>query len=64
VRPKLTRDHIAKTIEVYTKNLHDDFPGTSFQTMSAKLLLNLAEVIPDLPDKKEGENTAMLTVCF
>lgn len=55
VRPKLTRDHIAKTVEVYTKNLHDDFPGTSFQTMSAKLLLNLAEVIPNLPDKKEGE---------
>ncbi|KAF9891502.1 hypothetical protein FE257_003969 [Aspergillus nanangensis] len=46
--------HIRRTVEVYTKNLHDDFPGTSFQTMSAKLLLNMAEKISKLEDKREA----------
>ncbi|XRM37421.1 transcription-associated protein 1 [Aspergillus tubingensis] len=54
VRDHLTRDQIRRTVEVYTKNLHDDFPGTSFQTMSAKLLLNMAERISRLEDKREG----------
>ncbi|PHH83003.1 hypothetical protein CDD82_4018 [Ophiocordyceps australis] len=43
VRDSLGPDQIRKTVEVYTKNLQDSFPGTSFQTMSAKLLLNMAE---------------------
>lgn len=54
VRDHLTRDQIRRTVEVYTKNLHDDFPGTSFQTMSAKLLLNMAERISKLEDKREA----------
>lgn len=54
VRDHLTRDQIRRTVEVYTKNLHDDFPGTSFQTMSAKLLLNMAERIAKLDDKREA----------
>lgn len=54
VRDHLTRDQIRRTVEVYTKNLHDDFPGTSFQTMSAKLLLNMAERISRLEDKREA----------
>ena len=54
VRDHLTRDQIWRTVEVYTKNLHDDFPGTSFQTMSAKLLLNMAERIAKLDDKQEA----------
>ena len=54
VRDLLSRDQIRRTIEVYTKNLHDDFPGTSFQTMSAKLLLNLTEKISKLPDRREA----------
>ena len=54
VRDHLTRDQIRRTVEVYTKNLHDDFPGTSFQTMSAKLLLNMAERISKLDDKREA----------
>ncbi|KAJ5831817.1 Histone acetylase complex subunit [Penicillium riverlandense] len=54
VRDHLTRDQIRRTVEVYTKNLHDDFPGTSFQTMSAKLLLNMAEKISKLEDKQEA----------
>ncbi|KKK18394.1 hypothetical protein P175DRAFT_0247193 [Aspergillus ochraceoroseus IBT 24754] len=54
VREHLNRDQIRRTIEVYTKNLHDDLPGTSFQTMSAKLLLNMAEKISKLEDKREA----------
>ncbi|OJJ48997.1 hypothetical protein ASPZODRAFT_1370320 [Penicilliopsis zonata CBS 506.65] len=54
VRDHLNRDQIRRTVEVYTKNLHDDFPGTSFQTMSAKLLLNMAENISKLEDKREA----------
>ncbi|KAA8642953.1 histone acetyltransferase TRA1 [Aspergillus tanneri] len=54
VRDHLSRDQIRRTVEVYTKNLHDDFPGTSFQTMSAKLLLNMAERICRLDDKCEA----------
>jgi transformation/transcription domain-associated protein len=54
VRDLLDRSQIRRTVEVYTKNLHDNFPGTSFQTMSAKLLLNLAEFIAKLEDKQEG----------
>ncbi|KAJ9213961.1 hypothetical protein DTO166G4_4406 [Paecilomyces variotii] len=54
VRDHLNRDQIRRTVEVYTKNLHDDFPGTSFQTMSAKLLLNMAEKISKLEDKQDA----------
>lgn len=58
VRESLDRGQIGRTVEVYTKNLHDNFPGTSFQTMSAKLLLNLAEYIAKLNDKQEGKKGA------
>jgi len=54
VRELLSRDQILRTIEVYTKNLHDSFPGTSFQTMSAKLLLNMAESITKLENKEDA----------
>ncbi|QSS58129.1 hypothetical protein I7I51_07552 [Histoplasma capsulatum] len=54
VRESLNRDQIRRTVEVYTKNLHDEFPGTSFQTMSAKLLLNMAERIAKLQDKQDA----------
>ncbi|RVX66256.1 hypothetical protein B0A52_10183 [Exophiala mesophila] len=54
VRDSLDRDQIRRTIEVYTKNLHDTFPGTSFQTMSAKLLLNMAESITKLENKQDA----------
>jgi transformation/transcription domain-associated protein len=56
VRDQLKPDQIRKTVDVYTKNLHDNFPGTSFQTMSAKLLLNLAEFIAKLDDKQEARH--------
>ena len=56
VREKLTRDQICKTVAVFSKNLHDSFPGTSFQTMSAKLLLNMADVIAGLKDKQDARH--------
>lgn len=54
VRDSLSRDQIRRTVEVYTRNLHDNFPGTSFQTMSAKLLLNMAESITKLENKDDA----------
>lgn len=54
VREHLQPDQIRKTVEVYTRNLQDNFPGTSFQTMSAKLLLNMAECIAKMPNKVDA----------
>ncbi|OAL46795.1 hypothetical protein IQ07DRAFT_682920 [Pyrenochaeta sp. DS3sAY3a] len=54
LRESLSKEQIRKTVEVYTKNLHDSFPGTSFQTMSAKLLLNMAECIAKLEPKEDA----------
>jgi transformation/transcription domain-associated protein len=56
VRDSLSPEQIRKTVEVYTKNLQDTFPGTSFQTMSAKLLLNMAECIAKLPNKHDARH--------
>ncbi|KAK4670085.1 transcription-associated protein 1 [Podospora pseudopauciseta] len=56
VRESLTPEQIRKTVEVYTRNLQDNFPGTSFQTMSAKLLLNMAECIARLPNKVDARH--------
>ncbi|KAI9798642.1 MAG: hypothetical protein M1833_004631 [Piccolia ochrophora] len=60
VRDSLTKEQIRRTVEVYTKNLHDNFPGTSFQTMSAKLLLNMAECIAKLQDKKDARHFLLM----
>ncbi|KAF2204446.1 hypothetical protein GQ43DRAFT_387954 [Delitschia confertaspora ATCC 74209] len=54
LRDSLNKEQIRRTVEVYTKNLHDSFPGTSFQTMSAKLLLNMAECIAKLEQKEDA----------
>jgi transformation/transcription domain-associated protein len=54
VRDALEPAQIRKTVEVYTRNLQDSFPGTSFQTMSAKLLLNMAECIAKMPNKQDA----------
>ena len=56
VRDSLSPEQIRKTVEVYTKNLQDNFPGTSFQTMSAKLLLNMAECIAKMPNKVDARH--------
>lgn len=60
VRDSLTPEQIRKTVEVYTRNLQDNFPGTSFQTMSAKLLLNMAECIAKLPNKVDARHYLMM----
>ncbi|KAK4137532.1 hypothetical protein BT67DRAFT_372977 [Trichocladium antarcticum] len=56
VRENLSPEQIRKTVEVYTRNLQDSFPGTSFQTMSAKLLLNMAECIARMPNKVDARH--------
>ncbi|KKP04788.1 transformation/transcription domain-associated protein [Trichoderma harzianum] len=60
VRDSLNPEQIRKTVEVYTRNLQDNFPGTSFQTMSAKLLLNMAECIAKLPNKVDARHYLMM----
>lgn len=60
VRAELTSDQIWKTVRVYCKNMQDDTLPTSFQIMSAKLLLNLVERIMKLPDKTEGRQIMIL----
>ncbi|KAK3373790.1 hypothetical protein B0T24DRAFT_553397 [Lasiosphaeria ovina] len=56
VREMLSPEQIRKTVEVYTLNLQDNFPGTSFQTMSAKLLLNMAECIARMLNKVDARH--------
>ncbi|KAI0012803.1 FAT domain-containing protein [Xylariaceae sp. FL0662B] len=60
VRESLQPDQIRKTVEVYTKNLQDTFPGTSFQTMSAKLLLNMAECIAKMQNKVDARHYLLM----
>lgn len=60
VRADLTPAQIWKTVGVYCKNMQDDTLPTSFQIMSAKLLLNLVESIMKLPDKTEGRQIMIL----
>ncbi|KAI0129256.1 hypothetical protein F4776DRAFT_162016 [Hypoxylon sp. NC0597] len=60
VRDSLLPEQIRKTVEVYTKNLQDNFPGTSFQTMSAKLLLNMAECIAKMPNKVDARHYLLM----
>ena len=60
VRDSLKPEQIRKTVEVYTKNLQDNYPGTSFQTMSAKLLLNMAECIAKMPNKVDARHYLLM----
>lgn len=60
VRGELTTEQIWKTVVVYCKNLLSDTLPTSFQIMSAKLLLNLVERIMNLPDKSQGRQIMVL----
>lgn len=60
VRAELTPEQILKTVRVYCKNMQDDTLATSFQIMSAKLLLNLVERIMKLKDKNEGRQIMVL----
>ncbi|ODQ63382.1 hypothetical protein NADFUDRAFT_28952 [Nadsonia fulvescens var. elongata DSM 6958] len=60
VRAELTPAQIWKTVTVYCKNMQDSLLATSFQIMSAKLLLNLVERIMKLPDRTEGRQIMIL----
>ncbi|KAK4622341.1 Transcription-associated protein 1 [Fulvia fulva] len=58
VREQLTPEQIARVVQVYVRNMTGDdgvdVPGTSYQTMSAKLLLNMAECMSKLEDKRNA----------
>ncbi|KAF2663337.1 hypothetical protein BT63DRAFT_380282 [Microthyrium microscopicum] len=60
LRDSLKPEQIRMTIQVYTKNLHDDFPGTSFQTMSAKLLINMDACIGKIQPKEEARHCIIM----
>ena len=53
IRDTLSVDQIRRTIKLFKKNLLSDMPGTSYQTMSAKLLMNIGEAITRLENKQE-----------
>ena len=65
VREKLTPEQISRVVTVYVAHLTGDdgaeVPGTSYQTMSAKLLLNMAECMSKIEDKREAR-LLMVTV--
>jgi transformation/transcription domain-associated protein len=65
VREQLSSDQIAHVVHVYVNHLTGDdgveVPGTSYQTMSAKLLLNMAECMSKMPEKKDARYL-MITV--
>lgn len=55
VRADLTPAQLAKTVYIYSRNLHDQSLASSIQTMCAKLLLNLVDCIVRIPNG-EGKN--------
>ena len=60
VRDELTAEQIQRTIDTFSKYILEDFPGTSFQTMCAKLLLGMADAISNLPSKEDGRHFLIL----
>ncbi|KAK0264884.1 transcription-associated protein 1 [Friedmanniomyces endolithicus] len=66
VREQLNPTQIAKVVSVYVGHLTGDdgveVPGTSYQTMSAKLLLNMAECMSKIEDKKNARYLMMLVL--
>lgn len=60
IRSELTPSQIFRTIKVYSKNLHDDSLASSIQTMSAKLLLNLADRIMKLSTQSQARHLLMM----
>ena len=63
VREQLNPEQISRVVTVYVGHLTGDdgveVPGTSYQTMSAKLLLNMAECMSKIEDKKEARYLMM-----
>lgn len=62
VRSELSPSQIWKTVNVYCKNIEDVTLPTSFQIMSAKLLINLVERFMNLPDKAEGRQIMIMVL--
>lgn len=60
VRGELTSEQIWKVVHVYCRNMQGDNLASSFQIMSAKLLLNLVERIMKLPDRAEGRQIMVM----
>ncbi|WPG98564.1 Hypothetical protein R9X50_00135600 [Acrodontium crateriforme] len=58
VREQLSAEQISRVVTVYVGHLTGDdgveVPGTSYQTMSAKLLLNMAECMSKIEEKKDA----------
>lgn len=54
VRNELSVAQIWKAVRVYSRNLRNNQLASSFQVMSAKLLLNFIERVMMLPDRQEG----------
>lgn len=54
VRAHLSLEQIRKSVKVFRVNLLAAISGTSFQSMSTKLLMNMAECIAKLEDKQEA----------
>ena len=65
VREQLSLDQISRVVTVYVSHLTGEdgveVPGTSYQTMSAKLLLNMGECMSKVEDKREAR-FLMMTV--
>ncbi|TKA29433.1 hypothetical protein B0A50_03445 [Salinomyces thailandicus] len=63
VREKLSPAQIQKVVSVYVGHLTGEdgveMPGTSYQTMSAKLLLNMAECMSKVEDKRDARYLMM-----
>jgi transformation/transcription domain-associated protein len=54
VRTSLSVPQLAKTIVIFSRNLNDPAFAPNIQTMCAKLLLNLSEILKELPNKATG----------
>lgn len=65
VREQLQPEQISRVVSVYVSHLTGDdgieVPGTSYQTMSAKLLLNMAECMSKIENQKDAR-LLMMTV--
>ncbi|KAK5166740.1 transcription-associated protein 1 [Saxophila tyrrhenica] len=63
VREQLNAEQISKVVTTYISHLTGDdgfeVPGTSYQTMSAKLLLNMAECMSKMEDKRTARYLMM-----
>ncbi|KAK5116206.1 hypothetical protein LTR62_008532 [Meristemomyces frigidus] len=66
VREQLKPEQISKVVTVYVGHLIGDdgveVPGTSYQTMSAKLLLNMGECMSKIEDKRHARYLMMLVL--